>query len=136
MISGLIALCIIAGAIFRPLALPDVGSEAFSVLLFCDEIIIDNHAAVPDAAVTAYTVKATDREYPRLTALWETLRYRRCAHSFVSEWFPETEFIRFVRISRPGFACYFAENAAHAIINGVVYVVISPSDAYQVVAGM
>lgn len=118
---------------FYPMQIPQ-NSEQYYITVMYDDIEIDNFAALPVGTSVTAVVECSDRYFADIDSAISSLRYSRCFHTLISDYFPKSEQnadSELIICDTENGSILFYDTGSHIVIDGEVYRISSSSDLYH-----
>ncbi len=109
-------------------------SERYYITVMYDDIEIDNFAAFPVGTSTTTVVECSDSCFADIDSAISALRYSRCFHTLISDYFPKSEQqtdSELIFCETEDISVLFYDTGNHVVVNGEVYRISSSSDLYH-----
>lgn len=120
-----IAIFVVGMFFFYVFQFKDYNEKPLQISSFSDEIQDENFAAIPTDNVKTYLISPTDNIYPKLIDILNSTNYTCCFHTISSNWFPEKESNKLIRLSWDKHSIYLSDNSSHIVMDGTVYHITS-----------
>lgn len=106
------------------------------LLVVTDDTQVENYAAMPEGDLNSFFLEPHSSEYQCITETLKAIRYSRCLHTHILNWFPQGEGSNFVRIKwfQQNLYCIIAATSSHIVVNGEVFHIDTRSNLYNRIA--
>lgn len=87
----IVALAVVVILFSRSISFDFPEGESIRILMFSDEVSVENFAAIPSGEARTIDILPSSNEYQELIPILKNLRYSYCVHTLFNDWFPLTD---------------------------------------------